>query len=101
MELTADSRPIANPDLILREEFDAWAILFDPVAADACGFNPVAVFIWKRLDGRHTLADILAELQAEMEEVPADAAEHLHEFVNDLARRGYVGFEVGENGPRT
>ena len=94
MELSADSRPIANPDLILREEFDDWAILFDPVAADAFGFNPVAVFIWKRLDGRHTLADILSELQAEVEEVPPDAAEHMHEFVNDLVKRGYVGFEM-------
>ena len=47
-------RPIANPLSVLREEFDDWALLFDPDSGKVVGLNPVSVFIWKRLDGNHT-----------------------------------------------
>ncbi len=49
---------IANPTIVLREEFDDWAVLFDPDTGNAYGMNPVSVFVWKHLDGNHTLEDI-------------------------------------------
>ena len=52
-------KPIANPLIVLREEFDDWAILFDPDSGDAFGLNPIGVHIWKRLDGNHAVKDIL------------------------------------------
>ncbi len=33
--------PVANPSVVLREEFDNRAILFDPDTGDAFGINPV------------------------------------------------------------
>ena len=86
--------PVANANMVLREEFDDWAVLFDPDSGDAFGMNPVGVFIWKRLDGSHTRDDILTELREECENVPGDADAHLNEFIDDLTKRGFVGYEV-------
>ena len=44
-------KPIANPLVVLREEFDDWAILFDPDTGNAFGLNPTGVYLWKLLDG--------------------------------------------------
>jgi SynChlorMet cassette protein ScmD len=85
--------PIANPMLVLREEFDDWAVLFDPDTGDGFGLNPVSVFIWKRLDGRHTIEDILKELRENCEGVPENAEEEVNDFLDELIKRGYVGFE--------
>ena len=57
-----DNKPLADPLLVLREEFDDWAILFDPDTGDSFGLNPVSVFIFKHLDGRHTLQSIMTLL---------------------------------------
>ena len=93
--MSREACPVANTNMVLREEFDDWAVLFDPDSGDAFGMNPVGVFIWKRLDGSHTRDDILAELREECENVPGDAETHLNEFIDDLARRGFVGYEMG------
>lgn len=45
MRVEEKDKPIGNPLIVLREEFDDWAILFDPGTGDAFGLNPVAVFI--------------------------------------------------------
>jgi SynChlorMet cassette protein ScmD len=87
-------RPIANPLIVLREEFDDWALLFDPDTGKVVGLNPVSVFIWKRLDGHHTQGEILIELRDHFESVPEEADVHLTEFVHGLVERGFVGFEV-------
>jgi SynChlorMet cassette protein ScmD len=89
MELS--DKPIANPLIVFREEFDDWAILFDPDTGDGFGLNPVSVFIWKRLDGRHTLPDILEELRETCEDMPENAAREIKDFIEELAGKGYVG----------
>lgn len=88
------AKPIANPLLVLREELDDWAILFDPDSGTGVGLNPVSVFIWKRLDGDHTAEEIVREVQEHFEEVPADADAHVTEFIEELVRLGFAGYEV-------
>ncbi len=88
------NKPIANPNLVLREEFDDWAILFDPDSGDGFGLNPVSVFVWKRLDGEHTPTQILNDIKNHFEDVPDDARSHLQEFIQDLLNRGFAGYEV-------
>lgn len=87
-------KPIVNSQVILREEFDDWAILFDPVTCTGYGLNPVSVFIWKRLDGRHSEDEILRDLKSRCENVPDDADAHLREFIDRLVRRGLAGYEI-------
>ncbi len=64
-----NARTSSNPDfflnsptdVVLREEFDNWAIPFDPATGNAFGLNPVGVFVWERLDDHPTRKDILNE----------------------------------------
>jgi SynChlorMet cassette protein ScmD len=87
-------RPIANPIVVLREEFDDWAVLFNPDTADAVGTNPVGVAVWKRMDGRRSLDDIVSEIQSSFEDTPDAALEEITAFVNTLAENGFVGLEL-------
>lgn len=89
-----NDRLIVNPLIIFREEFDDWAILFDPDAGEGFGVNPVSVFIWKLLDGKHTLQDIMVELRENCEDMPEDAEKGVTDFIKDLVERGYAGYEV-------
>ncbi len=89
-----NSRPVANSTVVLREEFDDWAILFDPDSGAGFGLNPVSVFIWKRLDGRHTPKQIFDDIKNNFEAVPEEAINHLEEFIQDLLRHGFVGYEL-------
>jgi SynChlorMet cassette protein ScmD len=89
-------KPIANPQAVFREEFDDWAILFDPDTMKAVGLNPIGAFIWKLLDGRHTLSDILEELKESCEDVPEEAGDHLRECIDKLFERGFVGYGIDD-----
>ncbi len=87
-------RPLANPQVVLREEFDDWAVLFNPDNADAVGINPVGVVIWQLLDGAHTLEQIVAVLQERFSEVSERAAEEVSGFVDRLTEQGFVGYPL-------
>ena len=87
-------RPIANSEIVFREEFDDWAILFDPDSGDSYGMNPVSAFIWKQLNGKSTVTEIIEELQAQCEDVPEEVNDDVREFVESLIEKGYAGYEV-------
>ena len=94
MVITAESRPVANPGVVLREEFDDWAVLFNPDTGNAVGVNPTGVAIWKLLDGRRTVAEIAAALPEHISEVPPDALPEALEYVARLVDQHFVGEEV-------
>ncbi|MCP4691791.1 MAG: PqqD family peptide modification chaperone, partial [Desulfobacterales bacterium] len=74
--------PIANPIVVFREEFDDWAVLFNPDTAAAVGVNPVGAAIWKRLDGRRGLHEIAAYIQAEFSDVSDSVLEETTAFMD-------------------
>ena len=82
---------IANPLMVLREEFDDWALLFDPDTSHSYGLNPVSVFIYKRLDGKHSIEDIMTELRTARQNAPVDADTHVRDFLDDLVSKGLAG----------
>jgi len=82
--------PIANPDAVLREEFDDWAVLFQPMTGEAVGVGPVGVAIWKLMDGQRSLAKVAAEVKAQCEDAPDTVLEDTIAFVDDLKRRLFV-----------
>lgn len=90
--LNTKSSPIASPNVVLREEFDDWAILFDPESGDAFGLNPVSVLIWKAMDGKNTVSDITHKIKENCTDVPDEVNEHVNEFVKSLVDKGFVGF---------
>ena len=87
-------KPIANPIVVLREEFDDWAVLFNPDTANAVGINPVGVAVWKRMDGKRSLEEIVAEIKNSFEDTPDAAFKEIAAFVNTLAENGFVGLEL-------
>ena len=91
--MNKDGRPMRNPFVILREEFDDWAILFNPDTGHGFGLNPTGVFVWKLLDGKHSVHDLLQGLHVHAEEVPQEAGKHLVAFVGELADHGLAGYQ--------
>lgn len=87
-------RPIANPVVVFREEFDKWAVLFNPDTADAAGINPVGVAVWKLMDGQHSLEEIVEEIKDRFADVSDSVVQHVSEFVNNLVERGFVVYEL-------
>lgn len=87
-------RPIASPIVVLREEFDDWAVLFNPDTADAVGTNPVGVAVWKLMTGRRNIEDIVSEIKNSFEDTPDAAVKEVAAFINTLAEWGFVGLEL-------
>lgn len=87
-------RPIANPVVVLREEFDDWAVLFNPDTANAAGTNPVGVAVWKRMNGKKSLGEIVTEVKNSFENIPDDVSKEIATFVDNLVENGFVGLEV-------
>jgi SynChlorMet cassette protein ScmD len=92
------SSPIANPVAVLREEFDDWAVLFNPDTAEAVGINPVGVAVWKLMDGRRSVEEIIREISDQFDKVPSTVGEEVSAFVAQLTERGFVGSEVENTG---
>jgi len=91
--MTDLERPVANPTVVLREEFDDWAVLFDPDSGEAYGLDPVSVFIYRLLNGKHMPQEILEKLRDACEDgIPDEAPDHLKEFIEDLVSKGLVGY---------
>jgi SynChlorMet cassette protein ScmD len=89
-----NDRPVANPIAVLREEFDDWAVLFNPDTAEALGTNPVGVAIWKQMDGNHTLAEIVASVQKNFSRTPENVYDEVNGFIGQLMEKGFVGLAV-------
>jgi SynChlorMet cassette protein ScmD len=85
---------IANPLVILREEFDDQSILFDPETGHTYAINPIGVLVWKHLDGRHDLADIAKIVCEKAEAVPSDVISHIGNFVEAAVDLGLACYEV-------
>jgi SynChlorMet cassette protein ScmD len=92
--MTLSEKPIVNPVVVLREEFDDWAVLFNPDTAEAVGINPVGVALWKLMDGDRNLEKIVAEVKDRFKDVPETALEEVTDFVSNLVESGFVGYEL-------
>jgi len=85
--------PFANPEIVYREDFDDWAVLFDPDTAETYGLDEVGSFIWKKIDGKTPSENILNSLFEEFDNVPENAPEHLEKFLNGLEENGLMGYK--------
>ena len=83
-------KPLRNPDIVFREEFDNWGVLFDPETGNAVAIDPVAVFYWKHLDGSNDRTKLIEMLETECNDVPEEAHEHLNEFIEQLEDVGFI-----------
>jgi SynChlorMet cassette protein ScmD len=92
-----EDRPITNPSVVFRDDLDKWAILFDPDTANSFGLNPSGIFIWKRLDGKHTVKEIANELRTDFKNVPLEVENQVARLIDNLVQRGLAGHTVKED----
>ena len=92
--MTGTRKAFANPAVVLREEFDDWAVLYNPDTAAASGINPVGVAIFKLLDGAHTLEQIVESIRAEFPGAPERVGDEVAAFIEGLVEKGYAGYET-------
>ena len=70
-------------------------MLFDPDAPlgfSGFGLNPTGVFVWKLLDGEHTLDDLAREIQSRTADAPEDVQGHIRIFAEALLSEGLASF---------
>ena len=89
--------PLPNSDIVLREEFDDWAVLFNPDTANAVGINPVGVAAWKLIDGQRSVQNIIETLSEDFADVPGTIAEEITGFIGQLTEYGFIGREVEDS----
>ena len=85
---------IVNPVVVLRKEFDDWAVLFNPDTAEAVGINPVGVAVWELLAEDSSMDGIVENIKKNFAGVPGIAQEEIQTFIADLAKRGFIGSEL-------
>ncbi len=86
--------PISNPMIVYREEFDNCAILFDPDSNETYALDEIGCFIWKMINGRNNVDDIVENLKKECEdELSTEVSMHVKDFIEDLEKYGLVGYE--------
>lgn len=85
--------PFANPEIVYREDFDDWAVLFDPDTAETYGLNETSSYIWKQINGENSTEDIVKLLDGEFENVPEDAADLVKNFFAQMEDKGLIGYK--------
>ncbi len=88
---TISAKPTANPNIVLKREFDGWGLLIDKRTEKSFGINPVAVYIWEHLDGANSIEEILDGIRQNVLEVPPNVEKIVFDFIrslfdNDLAK---------------
>ena len=83
---------ICNPDVVLREEDEDGALLFNPDTNQVKVINNTGLFIWKLCDGSCSLAELVTHLKEAFDEVPADLVEKdVQDFIADMTESGFIG----------
>lgn len=90
----AAERLVANPVVVLRQEFDDWAVLYNPDSGRAIGINPTAVAVWKAVDGRRSAPEIAEAVTARYHGVPEGAADEVEALLAQFVDEGFVEREV-------
>lgn len=83
--------PSVNPGFVLRVEDDDCALLFDPDNGRVQMLNRTAVDLWRLLDGKRSLQDIVNCLRHTYDGVDDDAEKQVLGVAKTLFALGAVG----------
>lgn len=86
-----NSRLAVNPDLVLRIEDDDCALLYDPVNGRVQMINGTAVDVWRQLDGKRSVREVIEALKALYDGIDAEASQQVLSLIENLASCGAVG----------
>ena len=89
--MLGNEKLIANPKVVFRDDFDDYAILFNPETGLAFGVNPVGALIWKILRSEVDFKNLTHQVTEACSEVPDDVEIQVREFVSTMLDQGLVG----------
>lgn len=84
--------PKKNPNIVIREEFDDWALLFNPESGKVYGINPTTVMIWQQIDGKSSIKEISGRIRDAFDKTPDNVDEDVNTIIENLAEIGYLSF---------
>jgi PqqD family protein of HPr-rel-A system len=96
-DLPAGTHLIADPNLVLREEEDDAALLFDPETGSVRVLNSTALAVFKLLDGKRDLHQIMADLNQDFSDMDQSAEQQVVELLDYLQSIGAVGVLSPDN----
>lgn len=80
-----------NPDVVLREEDEDGALLFNPDTSDVRILNATGLFVWRAASGV-TLDTVVESVSAAFDDVPADRVRaDVWSFMSGLLSAGFLG----------
>jgi hypothetical protein len=89
-------RYLRNQDVVLREEAEDGALLFNPDTDQIRVLNATGLFLWKLCDGGNGLPGLVEAMKKAFDQVPEqEAAGQVSAFMDDMLASGFVG-AVGE-----
>ncbi len=82
---------VQNPEVVLHEEDEDGALVFNPDNDNIRVLNQTGHFIWNHCDGKHSVNQIVDAIRNEFSETPAEQLpEHVQEFLKDLLQAGFL-----------
>lgn len=88
---------VQNDKIILRPIHGSFFLIdtADNYSGDRCALyeiNEIGAFLWRSIDGKNTLVDLVDILQSAIEDdVPADILhQDVSEYLNDLMAHGFI-----------
>ena len=94
IKIDSGSLIIAKPGIVLQEEADKWGILYNPKNDISFGINPVSVFIWKQMENKHTIKELVAKVNENCANVPGNVEEHVVGFIEKLLDKDIATLET-------
>jgi coenzyme PQQ synthesis protein D (PqqD) len=86
------SKYMRNPDVVLREEDEDGALIYNPDTDQIKVINPTGLFIWQQCDGTRDLGSIVSAVEESYDEVPGDqVSEQVEKFIDDMVNTGFIG----------
>ena len=94
MEKTSNKlyRYMKNPDVVVTEEDEDGALIFNPDTDQIRVLNHTGFFIWQLCNGTSDQAGIISAVQESFGAVPEDqVSKQVEEFINEMVTAGFIG----------
>jgi hypothetical protein len=91
MDLSA--KPLINPAAAYRLGGDGWAVLVNLDTARSLALNPTSVVVWRLVNGKRSIAEIIAATRQYFRDAPPTVSEDVSALLAILIEEGLIGFE--------
>ncbi len=87
-------RPFPNPLAICKAGPDGWTLLVNPDTAGAIAVNPTGALIWRLVNGKRTVRDIVAGVRRRFTGAPRSVSRDVTALLAAFAEADLIGEEL-------